>query len=69
MIASTCGLSMAAATPWTRREATSVVGVAASPQAAEASVKSARPSENIRRRPNWSPSRPAVMSRVPNVRP
>ena len=55
--------------PCTRRAPTSTAGLGARPHAADASVKRARPSENMRRRPSWSPSRPAVMRKVAKVRP
>ena len=43
MIASTCGITIAPATPCAMRAITSVVGLGASPQAAEVAVNSARP--------------------------
>jgi hypothetical protein len=69
MSESTLGMSIAAAAPCTRRAATRAPGLAASPQAAELSVNSARPSENMRRRPSWSPSRLAGIKKIAEVRP
>jgi hypothetical protein len=43
MIASTCGITIAPATPCATRAMTSVVGEGASPHAADAAVNSARP--------------------------
>ena len=69
MIESTFGLSSAAAAPCATRAAISVAGSGAIPQAAEATVNSVRPSVNIRRRPSWSPRRPAVISSEAKPRP
>src|SRR4051794_14690270 len=69
MIESTLVDSSAAAAPWKARATISISGVVESPQAADATVKRMRPAENIRRRPSWSPSRPAVISGVAKVRP
>ena len=61
-IASTCGVSSAAASPCSTRAPIRVDTLGANPHAADAAVKSPRPRLNIRRRPNMSPSRPAVMT-------
>ncbi len=53
--------------PWTKRAPTSTAWLLASPQAAEASVNSASPARNTRRRPMRSPSRPARSSSPPKA--
>jgi hypothetical protein len=67
MIDSTFGISIAAPMPWTRRAMTSSVAVPATPQAAEASVNTASPIENVRRRPIASPSRAAGIRNTAEV--
>ena len=69
MIASTLGISSAAPIPCTRRASTSISGLPATPQAAEASVNRASPSANVRRRPIRSPSRPAMIRNTAEVSP
>ncbi len=64
MIASVCGISMAAPRPCTARKAISQPAPGASPQAAEASVNTAMPPMNMIRGPMMSPSRPAVITRT-----
>ncbi len=59
--ASVWGISSAAPRPWTARKAMSQPGVGASPQAADATVKSAIPAKNTVRWPSRSPSLPAVI--------
>ena len=49
-------------TPWTIRHRISAVPESANPAPREASVKTAMPATNRRRRPNWSASRPAGSS-------
>jgi hypothetical protein len=61
-MASVCGISMAAPSPWTARKAISQPAPGASPQAAEAIVNTVTPSANMVRGPSRSPSRPAVMT-------
>src|SRR3954465_14801395 len=51
MMASTCGIRIAPATPCATRARTSVVGEGATPQAADVTVNSASPSAYTRRRP------------------
>ena len=67
MIDSTFGVNIAPATPWIKRATTSCKGVAAAPHAREATVNSASPAENRRRRPKRSPSRPAVITKTAEV--
>ena len=67
MIESTFGISSAAPNPWASRAITSTVGVPAAPHAAEASVNTPRPIENVRRRPIRSPSRAAVIRNTAEV--
>lgn len=69
MIDSTFGLIRAAPTPWSTRAATSEGALQATEQATDASVNTARPSMNMRRRPNLSPSRPAVIRNTANGKP
>ena len=59
-----CGIIAAAPAPWTNRAAMSAPMSGASPQASEASVNTATPSRNIRRRPARSPSRAPVISSI-----
>ena len=61
--------SMAAApTAWRARPATSAGRVGARPHRAEEAVNTTRPARNTRRRPNRSPSDPAVSSRLAKTR-
>ena len=53
--------------PCTKRAAISRPGLSARPQATEASVNSATPERNTRRRPRRSPRRPATSMKLPNV--
>jgi hypothetical protein len=54
-------------TPWKIREPISMAGLWARPQSAEATVKPAMPSMNMRLRPKMSPSRPPVISVTANA--
>ena len=67
MMVRTFGISNAAPMPCMRRAATSIVGVPATPHAAEDKVNNPRPIENIRRRPMWSPRRAAVIRNTAEV--
>src|SRR5262249_879917 len=67
-IESDSGFSSAPPTPCTARAAISWLSVVASAQAADASVKIARPTRKIRFRPNRSPSLPPSRMRAANVR-
>lgn len=67
MIPSPCGMRSAPNAPCTARVAISAPALGASAHAAEASVKPAMPTRNMRRRPKTSPSRPPTMSRTPNA--
>ena len=58
------GAISAAPTPCSIRAATSTAGSGARAQAAEVRTNTVMPMANIRRRPNWSPSRPPVTSRT-----
>ena len=69
MIASTCGITTAPATPCAMRAMTSVVGQGASPHASDAIVNRPSPIAYTRRRPSPSPSRPAVIRNAANVSP
>ena len=64
MIASVCGVIIAAVQPWTILATISTSGLGARPQQAEARVKPPRPSMKVRLRPQLSPSRPPVISRI-----
>jgi hypothetical protein len=68
MIVRVCGMSMAAPTPWTARNAMSQPGLGAKPHAAEAAVNTATPLMNMIRGPIRSPSRPAVMTSTASTR-
>ncbi len=68
MIVRVCGMSMAAPSPWTARNAISQPGLGARPQAAEAAVNTATPLVNMIRGPTRSPSLPAVMTRTASTR-
>lgn len=59
---SVSGITIAAPAPCTARAAISAPTVGASAAPADAAVKTARPTQNIRRRPNRSPSAAAVSS-------
>lgn len=63
-----CGMTSAAAAPWTARAVISIVGDAASAQSAEASTNAATPARKTRLRPAMSPSRPPVISSTANGR-
>jgi len=62
MMARVAGMSSAAPTPWMARMAMRMPPLAASPEASEATVKTARPAWKTRRRPNTSASRPPTSS-------
>jgi hypothetical protein len=62
-------MTIAPAMPCAIRASTSVVGLGASPQAADATVNRPSPIVYTRRRPSSSPSRPAVMRNAANDRP
>jgi hypothetical protein len=62
IVAKTCGTIAAAAAPWSTRARTSTPSVGARPQSNEVTVNATRPTTNIRRRPNASPSRPPSTS-------
>ena len=66
-LASTWGATTAAVTPCAIRATTSWDGVWASPESRLATPKPATPTRNSRRRPNRSPSRPAVISVAANA--
>ncbi len=68
MIVRVCGMSMAAPSPWTARNAISQPGLGARPHAAEAAVNTAMPLLNMIRGPIRSPSLPAVMTRTARTR-
>ena len=57
-MASVCGISIAAPSPWTARKPISKPGPGANPHAADATVNRMIPAKNIVRGPNRSPSRP-----------
>ncbi len=61
------GVTIAAPAPCTARATMSIVGLCASADAAEPSVKIARPIEKMRRLPNRSPSAAPVSRRTANV--
>ena len=63
-MASVCGISMAAPSPWTARKPISQPTPGANPHAAEAAVNTVIPATNIVRGPSRSPSRPAVITRT-----
>ena len=69
MMARICGISRAAAAPWTTRAATRKPALGASPQAAEATVNNPRPRTYSFRLPYRSPSLPAVISPAATARP
>ena len=64
---SVSGVTIAAPAPWKARAPTSVAVLGATAAAADASVKSARPAMNIRRRPKRSPSAAPVRSSTAKV--
>ena len=64
---SVSGMTIAPPRPWTARAATRASMVGASAAAADAAVKSAIPSTNIRLRPNRSPSAAPVRRNTANV--
>ena len=66
MIASTCGVSVAAIIACSTREAISIVGFIANPHSADASVNPPIPTRNTLLRPKMSPSRPPVISDTAN---
>ncbi|CAM5512716.1 hypothetical protein SRIMM317S_05159 [Streptomyces rimosus subsp. rimosus] len=68
MMPNTCGTIRPPASPWATRVATSTAGFGASAHAAEAIANAARPIRKMRRRPNWSPIRPPVISPAPSAR-
>ena len=65
--ASASGMIMAAPAPWTVRAAISQPTPGATAQPAEATVNSASPTANTRRRPNRSPMADAVISSTAKV--
>ena len=67
MIESVAGFISAAPTPWTARAPIRKEALGARPHASEASVKIARPTVNMRRRPYMSPSFPPVIRSAANV--
>ena len=67
-MASVCGSSSAAPTPWRPRNAISQPTVGEKPQAADARVNKTTPTMNSLRCPNRSPSRPAVISSTASTR-
>jgi hypothetical protein len=69
MMARMFGMRSAPATPWASREATRTPGLGATPHIAELAVKSASPSENVRRRPIRSPSRAPETRKTAEVSP
>ena len=68
MRASEVANMMAPPTPWTPRARLSISGVVDSPQTSEDAEKTARPMANRRRRPNMSPTTPAVSRKAARVR-
>jgi hypothetical protein len=64
-IAMAAGVSIAAPTPCTPRETTSVLASLATPLASDASVKALRPVRNTARRSSRSASRPPSSRRPP----
>ena len=62
------GAASAAPAPWTARAASSQVEVVAKPPTSDATVNSAMPAKNVRRRPSRSPARAPSSSRPPKVR-
>ncbi len=67
MIESVAGFISAAPSPWTTRAAIRIVASPARPHASDESVKMARPTTNIRRRPKRSASLPPVSMNAPKV--
>src|SRR5262249_13177854 len=65
--ASDAGSSIAAPTPCSTRDPTSIVGNCASAHSADDAVKIAAPHRNTRLRPTRSATRPAVTSSAPNT--
>jgi hypothetical protein len=61
------GITMAAPIPWIARKAIRMLASGASAQAAEATVKRAKPTTYIRRRPSRSPRAAAVNMPAPNA--
>ena len=53
--------------PWTKRPATSMAGLTATPQMTEATVKDAIPAKKTSLRPIRSPRRPAISRKLANV--
>lgn len=58
-MASAVGSMRAAPTPWVARTVMSQGMSCAAPASAEETMNSAAPARKTRRRPSWSPSRPA----------
>ena len=67
MIDNVAGEMKAAPRPWNARAVMSIAAEPASPQVSEATVNSARPTMNIRRRPRRSPARPPRSKKPPKV--
>ncbi len=68
MIESESGFMSAAPTPWTARDAIRPLSLVESAQAADESVKIARPTRNIFLRPKRSPSLPPSRISAANER-
>jgi hypothetical protein len=62
---SAAGTAIAAPSPWRARAPSSIAGALARPQASEATVNSASPMANSRRRPYRSAARPASNNKPP----
>jgi hypothetical protein len=67
MIESAAGEMIAAPKPWIARAAISTGSDHASPHRNEATVKTATPTMNMRRRPSMSPDRPPSSRNPPKV--
>ncbi len=67
MIARAAGEMKAAPSPWSPRQAISIVEFTARPFSSEAAVKTTRPNRNRRLRPSRSPARPPRSRRPPNA--
>ena len=59
---------MAPPTPWAARDRLSISDVVDSPQISEATEKTPRPTAKTSRRPNMSPTTPAVRRKAARVR-
>ncbi len=67
MIASVVGAASAAPAPWSTRPASSTPSPVASPDSSDATVNTAIPARNSRRRPYRSARRPPASSRLANT--